>query len=185
MIKNQFSGLRSVVAICLLFSVFLTSSMVVLAKSEVQPLSAEITFSNSIQIENSSVKLNGENIVSGRTFFSGGLISTTEKSGATVNLGKLGYLTLAPNTVLNLEFSENKISGTVSAGSVEVFNNENVEVNIETAGNASAKSGRQTQSNSGSILIPTIIFAAIVGGVLVYTLTNDDDTPFPSLSPVR
>lgn len=161
--------------------------MVVLAKPEVQPLSAEITFSDGVSTgENSSVKLNGESVVSGRTFFSGGLISTSEKSGATVNLGKLGYLTLAPNTVLNLQFSENNISGKVSAGSVEVFNNENVAVNLETAGNASVKSGKQTQNNSsGGILIPSIIFAAIIGGVIIYTLTNDDDEDLPTLSPVR
>lgn len=183
MIKNQFSGLRSVVAVCLLFSVFLTSSMVVLGKSEIQPLSAEITFSNNIQTEDSSVKLNGESVVSGRTFFSGGLISTSEKSGATINLGKLGYLTLAPNTVLNLEFSENQIGGTVSAGNVDVFNTENVEVNLETAGNASVKSGRQSSNNSGSVIVPALIFAAIVGGVLVYTLTNGDNDA--SISTVR
>ncbi|HQU83647.1 MAG TPA: hypothetical protein PKY59_11000 [Pyrinomonadaceae bacterium] len=174
------SKLKNFVAFCLLLSVFLTSSMVVLAKSESQ-LSAEITFSDNVQAsENSSVKLNGENIISGRTFFSGGVISTTEKSGATVSLGKMGYLTLAPNTVLNLQFSENSINGTVSAGSVEVFNSENVAVNIETAGNGVVKSKRRAPSNS--VLIPTIIFAAIVGGVLIYTLTNGDDDV---LSPTR
>lgn len=183
MIKNQFTGLRSVVAVCLLFSVFLTSSMVVLAKPGNQPLSAEITFSNNVQTEDSSVKLNGESIVSGRTFFSGGSISTSANSGATVNLGKLGYLTLAPNTVLNLEFSENKIGGTVSAGNVDVFNSENVEVNLETAGNASVKSGKQSSNNSNNVIVPAIIFAAIVGGVIIYTLTNGDNDA--SISTVR
>lgn len=180
---NKTSKLKNFVAFCLLLSVFLTSSMVVFAKSENQ-LSAEITFSDNIQAsENSSVKLNGENVVSGRTFFSGGVISTNEKSGATINLGKLGYLTLAPGTVLNLQFSENSINGTVSAGSVEVFNSENVAVNIETAGSGAVKAKRRAANSS--VIIPAIVFAAIVGGVIIYTFTNGDDTALPTLSPTR
>lgn len=183
---DTFSGLKNVVAVVLMVSIFLTSSMVVLAGTEAHTLSAEITFSDNLRAgENSPVKLNGEAVVSGRTFFSGGEISTSDKSDATISLGKLGSLKLAPNTTLNLEFAESRISGTVSAGSVEVFSGENVQVNIETVGSAAVKSAKQSGQGGpgGGVLIPVLIFAAIVGGVVIYTLTNDDDDGV--VSPVR
>lgn len=181
--NNKFRGVKNIVACFLLFSVFLTSSMVVLAGAENRQLSGEITFSAD-QAGDNAVMLNGEGIVSGRTFFSTGLISTSEKTGATVNLGKLGYLTLAPNTILNLQLSENKIGGTVSAGKVRVFNSENVAVNIETVGNAAVKSGRQSDDDDddNDVLIPTLVFAGIVGIAVIFVLTNGDDD---GASPVR
>lgn len=184
--NNKFSGLKNIVAVFLMFSIFVTTSMVVLAKPETQSLSAEITFSRNVQAgETSSVKLNGEEIASGRTFFSSGEISTPEKSSATINLGKLGYLTMEPNTILKIELSENKIGGIISTGNVQVFNNDGVAVNIETTGNASVKSAKQTGQGGakGNVVVLSIIFAAIVGGALIYTLTNGDDDNV--LSPVR
>lgn len=151
--------------------------MIALAKSEANPIGAEIV----ANANDDSVTLNGEKVVSGRTFFSSGVVATAEKS-ATVKLGKLGYLTLMPNTVVSLNFGENKIAGTVSSGDVTVFNNAGVEVNMEKTSNASANKA-QTGASSRSIVPIVLVFAGIVGIAAIYVITNGDDDNV--VSPVR
>ncbi len=133
----------------------------------------------------SSVQLDGENALSGRTVFSGSVITTSENATATVRLGKFGYLNLSPNSVLHLSFDENSISGTLSAGEVEVFNNENVKVNIEKTGNAKVKAAQDDDDDDdNSPVVPLLIFAGIVTGVVVYVITKGDDDN-RVVSPVR
>lgn len=76
--------------------------------------------------------LNGENAISGRTFFSSATISTPESSSAIINLGKLGRVSMSPNSNLVLNLTETSISGDLSLGQVHVFNSEGVSVNIKT-----------------------------------------------------
>ena len=57
---------------------------------------------------------------------------------STVKLGKLGYITMSPNTTLSLSFDEKTISGNLSAGSINVFNADGVEVKIQNFNNALA-----------------------------------------------
>src|SRR5712691_6544342 len=57
------------------------------------------------------VAVNGENAISGGTVFSDSLITTAEKSSATVNLSKLGRVELAPNSSLRLSFTEKSVMG--------------------------------------------------------------------------
>jgi hypothetical protein len=137
MINNNKAGwLRRVTTFGLMLAVFISSTMFVLAapdSSNSKSLAGEIIVSGSG--EKSAVQLNGERVYSGRTFFSSGVIATPETSSAVVNLGKLGRINLAPNSLLSLNFSEKNISGKLSAGQIKVFAGEGVSVNIETVDN--------------------------------------------------
>lgn len=187
---NKTLWLRNVVASCLVLAIFTSSSMVALAKTGNTLFAGELIISgHTLNNFEPIVSLNGENVSSGRTIFSGSQIVTPEDSSATIKLGKLGSLTLAPSSTLNLNFNENSITGTLSSGDVQVFNNEGVTVNIERTGNA-VKSG-QTQTDDddddkGGMLLPILIFAGIVGGTFVYvTYSGDDADEVNFVSPIR
>ncbi len=133
--KQKSLWLRNLVGLGLLVTLFVTSSMVTLAAPG-NALSGEITVSgSSIDGMQPSVSLNGEKALSGRTFFTSGTISTPEGNSATINLGKLGRITMSPNSSLSLNLAENSISGDLAAGQIRVLNNEGVAVNIRTNDN--------------------------------------------------
>jgi hypothetical protein len=183
--KNNKAGLRNVVAFCLMVTVFVSTSMIALAKPSAS-LAGEIIVSghNTNGVE-PSVLLNGERTTSGRTFFNAGEITTSENATATIKLGKLGYLSLAPNSVLSLNFTENTISGRLTAGDVRVFNAEGVAVNIENAlTNMPVKPAPDDDDDDDdSILVPVLIFSGIVGAAVIYVMTNGDDSTV--VSPAR
>ena len=178
--------LRSSISFCLMLTIFFSSSMFALAKSENKSIAGEIIISGrNFNNGESSVTLNGENVFSGRTFFSSGIIATNN-TAATVRLGKLGYLNLTPKSVLSLNFSEDNISGLLSAGEVEVFNADGVKVNIEKSENASVVSGNgQTTSTStqNKFLVPLLIAAGVVTTIVIVALASGDDDDV--ISPVR
>jgi hypothetical protein len=167
-INKNVNWLRNLAAFCLMLTVFVSSSMIALAKPS-GSLAGEIIVSG-----NDTVMLNGERAFSGRTFFESGLVSTTETSSATIKLGKLGFITLAPNSSLSLSFNENTISGKVLSGDVQVFNNEGVTVNVENLP-ARQKTDDDDDDDHNSILVPAIIFAAAVGAAVIYVVTKDSD----------
>lgn len=195
MLKNKKAvWLRSITSFCLMFALLVTSSMIALAGAENKPMAGVIIVTGQNTISNDSfVTLNGERAFSGRTFFSSGVISTSEKAAATIKLGKLGSINLTPNSVLSLSFSENNISGELSAGNAEVFNNEGVTVNIKnTITNAALIPSQQTQTtdddddDDNSALGPLLVFAGIVAVAVVVVLRNkDDDDDRRIVSPVR
>lgn len=195
MLKNKKAvWLRSITSFCLMLALLVTSSMVALAGAEAKPMAGVIIVAGQNTISNDSyVTLNGERAFSGRTFFSSGVISTSEKAAATIKLGKLGSINLTPNSVLSLSFSENNISGELSAGNAEVFNNEGVTVNIKnTITNAAVVPNQQTTTDDddddddNSPLGPLLVFAGIVAVAVVVVLRNkDDDDDVRIVSPRR
>jgi len=191
--NNKAVWIRSVTSLCLMLALFVSSSMVALAGAESKPMAGVIIVSGQNTISNDSfVTLNGERAFSGRTFFSSGIISTSEKATATIKLGKLGSINLTPNSVLSLSFSENNISGELSAGNAEVFNNEGVTVNIKnTITNAAVVPNQQTTTDDdddddNSPVGPLLVFAGIVAVAVIIVLRNkDDDDDRRIVSPVR
>lgn len=194
--KFYMNWLRNITAACLTMMIFTTSSMIALAGTEKKSLMGEITVSGQNTNGNApSVLLNGENAFTGRTFFSNGTITTSEAVTSTVRLGKLGYVTLSPNTTLTLIFDEKTISGTLSAGNAQVFNAEGVNVNIQKLGNATTSVApmNQTQDDTdddegffgGSAVGPVLVFAGIVAVAVILVVTNDDDDDDLVISPVR
>jgi hypothetical protein len=95
--------------------------------------SAEIAVTGQGQSsEKPFVVVNGENAFTGRTFFSDGNISTTSTSSATLSLGKLGRVELAPSSSIQLSFSDGKIVGNLSNGTVSIASAQGVAVKINT-----------------------------------------------------
>ena len=124
---------RNIVACCLMFAVFVASSTVAFALPETKSATGELIVSGSNASGDAAfAMLNGERAFSGRTFFSSSTVATTEENNATLKLGKLGSVNLAPNSILSLSFGDNKISGNLIAGQVKVFSSEGVEVKIQT-----------------------------------------------------
>lgn len=168
---------RSFAAFCLLFSlVSATSSVAAFASSENKSLTGEITVSGSnIGGEEAFVMLNGERAFSGRTFFSSSTIATTESASAGIKLGKVGFITLSPNSVLNLNFSQNSISGNLSSGQIKVFNNEGVEVKIQTPDGLVGNEANKTGNFSIDITKGTTDVSAEIGSI--YFNNGKDSVP--------
>src|SRR5258705_2963863 len=99
-------------------------SMVVLASPGAKA-SGELSVSGQVTV-------NGQKAISGGTFFSNSVVTTAEKSSATVSISKLGRVELAPNSNLRLSFSANSISGLLEGGSAHVSTLAGVSVNIAT-----------------------------------------------------
>jgi len=57
---------------------------------------------------NQPITINGVSAISGATILTGAVIETPDQVGATINLGSLGTLDVAPNTKLTLEFDQNR-----------------------------------------------------------------------------
>ncbi len=187
--------LRNITAACLAMMIFTTSSMIALAGVETKSLMGEITVSGQNTDGNApSVLLNGESAFTGRTFFSNGTITTPEAVTSTVKLGKLGYVTLSPNTTLTLSFDEKTISGTLSAGRAKVFNAEGVDVKIQNLAATAVAPVSKAQDDDdddddgflgGSAVGPVIVFAGIVAAAVILVIINDDEDSDIVVSPVR
>jgi len=173
------------------------------ATPENKSLMGEITISGQTINGNApTVMLNGESVMTGRTFFSAGTIATPENINSTVRIGKLGYVTLAPNTNLSLSFNENTISGTLSAGQVKVSNAEGVSVKIQTnaglvtsesnlasnftvnAEKAARQDDDDDDADGNSALGPILVFSGIVAAVVIIVLVNREEDDLV-VSPVR
>ena len=142
MINGRF---RSFVAFCLMLMVFSTTSSVVALASDKKSVTGEITvLGHNVDGESPFIMLDGDRAFSGRTFFSSGTIATTENASANIRLGNLGFINLTPNSTLSLSFGDNKISGNLSAGQIKVFNNEGVEVKIQTPDGIVANEANRT-----------------------------------------
>lgn len=156
---------RNIIACCLMFAVFVASSMVALASPETKSAAGELIVSGNTANGTPYAMLNGERAFSGRTFFSSGTVATTEDNNATVKLGKLGSVNLAPNSILSLSFGDNKISGNLIAGQVKVSSSEGVEVKIQTPDQIVVGDASQNNVFTVNLLAGTTNASAEVGSV--------------------
>jgi len=129
---------RKPIAACVAVAVLSVYSMVVLASPAAKAPSGELSVSGQVTI-------NGENVVSG-TVFSDSLITTAEKSSATVNLSKLGRVELAPNSGLKLSFTDKTVMGQLENGSANVSTVAGSSVNFTTKDGVVVVDGSQTTS---------------------------------------
>lgn len=176
---------RKALSMCLVVATIATYSMVALAGSERVAGELLITGKN-VNGEAPFVKVNGEMAQNGRSVFSSSTIATPENANAIINLGKLGKIELAPNTVLALTFDEKGISGDLAAGQVSVLSASNL-VNITTAnGNAKLNAGEsatakgakaQDDDNSGgggNYLIWALILGGAAAGIIIAATSNNN-----------
>jgi len=132
MIKKTWS--RKFVAILVAAAILSVYSMLTLATTGAPSGELSVT---------GDVSVNGQRVTSGGTIFSGSAIVTAKDSSATVSLGKLGRIELAPNTSLRLTFVDNAIAGLLDAGRARVSTPAGVSVSLTTKDGAVVVDGTQ------------------------------------------
>lgn len=99
---------------------------------------------------NQPITVNGASAVTGATILTGATIQTPADIGATVNLGPLGSVDMAPNTTIRLEFDENgNLKVTLIAGCVLVNAKKKAEGEIVTE---QGQSAGKTDKAKGGVL---------------------------------
>ncbi len=204
--NTKSSWLRHTTTFALMLSLVIGSSTFVLAVPS-GSLSGEISVS-SINGSAPVVTLNGDKAMNGRTFISNGTIVTDAASTATVNLGKLGMVSLSPNTTLDLSLAEGAISGNLSSGNVRVMNADGVAVKINTPDNvvtgksvssdvsvdvtsgvtsatgevtmANGQPAAQMSKSRRNWIVFGIIGAVAATAIIIWYINNDDDVVSPN-----
>lgn len=116
---------RKPIAACVAVAILSVYSMVVLASPAAKAPSGQLSVTGQVTV-------NGENTVSGGTVFSDSLITTADKSNATVNLSKLGRVDLAASSNLKLSFTEKSLMGLLDNGTAHISTVAGIAVNITT-----------------------------------------------------
>jgi len=80
-----------------------------------------------------AVLMNGESITNEMTISSATEIITSAKSSARISFGEVGQIGLAPDSKMNLDFSESKITGVLTNGQLTMSIAPNTEISIQTA----------------------------------------------------
>jgi hypothetical protein len=181
---NSKLWIRKALSLCLSVAVLATYSMVALAGPK--KVAGELTVSGNGEAP--FVLVNGDAARSGRSIFSDSTITTSEATGAIVNLGKLGKVELAPSTVLTLTFDDAGVSGNLTSGMVSVFGTTN-KVAINTLdGNTVNLSAGQSVAATGKVQddddddddggaawwIWAGVFGGAAAGILWAALSDDD-----------
>lgn len=130
---------RKPIAACVAVAILSVYSMVVLASPAAKVPSAELSVTGLVTV-------NGENALSGGTLFSDSVITTAEKSNATVNLSKLGRVEVAPNSGMKLSFNETSLSGLLDNGRAHVSTLAGITVNFTTKDGVVMVDGSQPTS---------------------------------------
>jgi len=130
---------RKPIAALVAVAILSVYSMVVLASPSAKVPSGELSIAGQVTV-------NGENVVSGGTVFSDSLITTAEKSSATVNLSKLGRVELAAGSNLKLSFTDKSIMGLLENGTAHVSTLAGTSVNFTTKDGVVVVDGSQATS---------------------------------------
>jgi len=184
---NSKVWIRKALSMCLVVATIATYSMVALAGSE--RVAGELSVSGKIvNGETPFVKVNGEAAQSGRSIFSSSTIATPENASATVNIGRVGKIELAPNTTLALSFDERGINGDLLAGRVTVLNSSDT-VNIKmldgtitklNVGNSAVATGKiqddddSDNDGGGAVLIWAVILGGAAVGIILAATTDNN-----------
>jgi hypothetical protein len=81
---------------------------------------------------NQPILVNGNNVSSGGTLLTGATIETPDAVGATIDLGPLGTIDLAPNTKIELQFEDGKIRVKIIQGCVIVKPKKGTAATVDT-----------------------------------------------------
>jgi hypothetical protein len=115
---------RKFIAVVVAVAVLSVYSMVVLAAPGAKA-SGELSVSGQVTV-------NGQKVISGGTLFTDSTVSTATQSTASVSIGKVGRLDLAPNSNIRIAFSNNSINAMLETGSATVSTLAGVTVNFTT-----------------------------------------------------
>lgn len=185
---NSKKWLKKALSTCLVVATMATYSMVALAGSGKAAGELLVSGTN-LNGATPFVTVNGEAAQSGRSVFSSSTIATPENASAIINLGKVGKIELAPNTVLSLSFDDAAISGNLIAGKITVLNSaETVSINTgaETvklnAGDSATNNGKAAPDDDtvkggskGSLLLYALILGGAAVAIIIAASTNNND----------
>ena len=130
---------RKPIAALVAVAVLSVYSMVVLASPAAKAPSGELSIAGQVTV-------NGETAVSGGTIFSDSIITTAEKSTATVNLSKVGRAEVAPESNVKLSFTDKSIMGLLDNGTIHISTLAGVNVNFTTKDGIVVVDGSQATS---------------------------------------
>jgi ferric-dicitrate binding protein FerR (iron transport regulator) len=130
---------RKPIAALVAVAILSVYSMVVLASPAAKAPSGELSIAGQVMV-------NGETAVSGGTFFSESIITTAEKSNATVSLSKMGRVELLPSSNLKLSFTDKSITGLLDNGTARVSTVAGTSVNFTTKDGIVVVDGSQATS---------------------------------------
>ena len=134
--KLRSSSSLKFTAILLIFGLLPVNAALVLASTSLMPegilLSPQGTLGRLTTRGNQPVTVNGNSVVSGATIPSGATISTGDGVGASINLGPLGSVELAPNTQVTIEYSDGQMKVTLTQGCLIVRNKKGTYAEIDT-----------------------------------------------------
>jgi hypothetical protein len=136
---------RKPIAVCVAVAILSVYSMVVLASPSAKAPSGDLSISGQVMV-------NGENALTGGTFFSDSSMTTAEKSSATVNLSKIGRVELGASSGLKLSFTEKSLMGLLDNGSANVSTLPGISVNFTTKDAVVVVDGSQPTSFTVSIV---------------------------------
>ncbi|HEV7746197.1 MAG TPA: hypothetical protein VGO56_14450 [Pyrinomonadaceae bacterium] len=136
---------RKPIAALVAVAILSVYSMVVLASPAAKAPSGELSIAGQVTV-------NGETAVSGGTVFSDSIITTAERSTATVNLSKLGRVELSPTSNLKLSFTEKSIMGLLENGTARISTLAGTSVNITTKDGVVVVDGSQATSLTINVL---------------------------------
>lgn len=112
---------------------------------------------------NQSVMVNGNSASTGATIMSGATIETGDGVGATINLGPLGTIEIAPNSKVLVEFSSGRIKVTIMQGCAIVRNKKGTFAEVYTdKGLATSNDVNQKQAAVLDVCYPSGAPAPIV-----------------------
>jgi hypothetical protein len=112
---------------------------------------------------NQPILVNGNNVSSGGTLLSGATIETPDNVGATIDLGPLGSVDLAPNTKIELQFENGKIKVKIIQGCAIVKPKKGTAASVDTDQGTVASStadGTMTDNNGKKIAALDVCFPA-------------------------
>jgi hypothetical protein len=113
---------------------------------------------------NRSIVVNGSNASTGATILTGATISTPADTGATIHLGAIGTVDLAPNTTIKLEFSDDrKLKITLITGCVIVNADKKTEAEVATEQGGTAKKKEKGAGGAIDACFPAGANAPVVG----------------------
>jgi len=136
---------RKPIAALVAVAILSVYSMVVLASPTAKAPSGDLSIAGHVTV-------NGETAVSGGTVFSESIITTSEKSNATVNLSKLGRVELLPTSNLKLSFTDKSIMGLLESGTARVSTLAGTSVNFTTKDGVVVVDGSQATSFTVNVL---------------------------------
>ncbi|MCO6511245.1 MAG: hypothetical protein J5I65_10685 [Aridibacter famidurans] len=137
---------------CLMVAMLATYSMVALAGDA--RVAGEIVVSGTAVDGIAPVVLvNGEQVKSGRSIFTSSSIITDKNSSATIKIGSLGTLRIAPDSSLTISFDNNGIRSELSKGTISVL----------------------SSADAVSVALPNGTLSELTAGKSVSTVQDDDD----------